>query len=52
MIKVYFESKNNVELIAEFYSEDLYMICVPVLEAEAERRGMVLTESIIEENEN
>lgn len=46
MIKVYFESKNNVELVAVFYSEDLYMLCVPVLEVEAERRGMVLTESV------
>ena len=46
MIKVYFESKHSAELVAVFESEDLYVLCAPTLEAEAEKRGMILTESV------
>lgn len=50
MIKVYFETKNSAELIAVFYSEEVYNLCVPALEKEAEKRGMILTESVEDEN--
>lgn len=49
MIKVYFETKHSAELIAVFESEEVYSLCVPALEKEAEKRGMILTESV-EEN--
>lgn len=48
MIKVYFETKHSAELVAVFESEEVYNLCVPALEKEAERRGMVLTESVEE----
>lgn len=50
MIKVYFETKHSAELIAVFESEEIYNLCVPALEQEAERRGIVLTESVEDEN--
>lgn len=46
MIKVYFETKHSAELIAVFESEEIYNLCVPALEQEAEKRGMTLTESV------
>lgn len=51
MIKVYFESTKHwySEHVATFKSEELYMACLPALEAEAKEIGMVVTESIIEE---
>lgn len=48
MVRVFFESRSHAELVATFMSEELYMLCVPTLEAEAERLGMILTE-VIEE---
>jgi hypothetical protein len=46
MIKVYFESNSHTELIATFESEEVYALCISVLEKEAESKGMKLTESI------
>jgi hypothetical protein len=48
MIKVYAESKNHAELWATFECEKLYMRCLPVLELEAKKVGMIITESINE----
>lgn len=50
MIKVYFETKNSAELVAVFESEEIYNLCVPALEQEAKKRGMILTESVEDEN--
>ena len=45
MIKVYFESGMHSEQVAEFIDEDLYMKCLPILEKEAKRHRMNVTES-------
>lgn len=51
MVKVYFESIKHwhSEHVATFESEELYMACLPALEAEAKEIGMVVTERITEE---
>ena len=49
MVKVYFESGRHAELVATFDSEELYMACLPTLEAEAKKSNMFVTESIEEE---
>lgn len=51
MVKVYFETKvtplkRYAELVAVFDCEETYMLCLPALEQEAEKRGMFVTESI------
>ncbi len=48
MITVYFQDKNNkyAEIVAEFETEALYMACLPILEAEAAKKGFIVTESI------
>lgn len=45
MIKVYFESKNNAEIVALFEDDFLYNLCADSLEKEAKKRGCILTES-------
>ncbi len=49
MIKVYFESNSHSEIIATFEDEETYMLCLPVLEKEAKKHRMIITESIEEE---
>ena len=39
MIKVYFEKRFNAEEVATFDTDELYMTCLPVLEAEAKKNG-------------
>jgi hypothetical protein len=51
MIKVYFEYKGHAELVATFEDEDIYDVCRWVLAEEAEKAGMILTESVGEEDE-
>jgi len=46
MVKVYFEKNNHAEVVANFDSEQLYLICLPALEAEAKKQNKILTESI------
>jgi len=48
MIRVYFESSSHAELVATFEAEELYMLCLPELEKEAERCRMIVTETIDE----
>lgn len=53
MIKVYFEMNNSKysELAAIFYTEELYLLCLPQLEAEAKKGNFnCITESITETN--
>lgn len=51
MIRVYFESSSHAELVATFETEELYMLCLPELEREAERMDMIVTESMLDEDE-
>ena len=46
----YYETKNNnyAERVAEFANEELYEVCIKVLEKDAESHNMILTESIEE----
>ena len=48
MIKVYAESNNHAELWATFETEKLYLLCLPALEKEANKSGMIITESVQE----
>jgi len=46
MVTVYFENSAYAQVVATFDTEDLYIKCLPVLEEEASKLGMVVTESI------
>ena len=45
-VKVYAESRNHAELWATFEDEELYIRCLPILEQEAKKGGMIITEEI------
>ena len=45
MIEVYFESNSHAELVAAFEDDQVYMRCLPVLEAYADECGMIVTDS-------
>lgn len=50
MITVYFETEGKyAEEIAVFYESEIYMACLPALEALAEKRGCIVTESVTHE---
>lgn len=53
MVKVYFETPNGsfAEEVATFTSDDLYNVCLPILEQHANSIRMVVTESVEEESE-
>lgn len=50
MVKVYFETPNGsyAEVVAIFDNEETYDLCFPVLEEEAKKNRMIVTESIID----
>ena len=49
-VKVYFEViGSHSELVAIFANESIYNDCLPELEARAQERGMVVTESVCED---
>ncbi len=48
-VKVYYESNSHSEEVATFNDEDTYIKCLPSLEAEAKKQGMIVTESLVEE---
>ena len=50
MVKVYFESGSHADLVAVFTDEEMYMSCLPALKKEAEKHGLTLTESIVEQD--
>ena len=52
MVRVYFETPNNgyADKVAIFDNEELYMACLPQLEASAKELRMIVTESIDEKN--
>lgn len=49
MVKVFFESNSHAELVATFYSEELYIASLPALEEEAKKQGMIVTENTEEQ---
>ena len=53
MVKVYFENSNGSysELVAKFYSEEIYLACLPSLEKIAIQNGFEYVIETIEENE-
>ena len=50
MIKVYAESNNHAELLATFETEELYNLYLPALEKIADEIGMIITESVQEDD--
>jgi hypothetical protein len=50
-IVVYFECGRASDVVAQFSSEELYMACLPALEAEAKKGGYIVTESCREDEE-
>jgi hypothetical protein len=50
-IVVYFESGKHAEVVAQFSSDALYNACLPILEEEAGKVGMVVTESCREDEQ-
>lgn len=50
MIKVYFETEGKyAEDVAVFHDSEIYMACLPALEALAEKGGYIVTESVTHE---
>lgn len=47
MVVVYFESKTHAEQVATFEDEELFNLCLPLLEKHAEENRMFLTETIL-----
>ena len=50
-IVVYFECGRASNVEAQFASEELYMVCLPALEAFASKEGYIVTESCREDEE-
>jgi hypothetical protein len=52
-IVVYFETPNNsyAEVVAQFADDELYNACLPVLEAQAQAQGYIVTESVREDEQ-
>lgn len=51
MVKVFFESSSHAEEVATFATEELYMICLPMLKIRATKERMTVNERIEEEPE-
>lgn len=53
MIEVFFETENGSysDLVAVFHSEKMYIACLPTLKGKAREMGMIVTESIKDEEE-
>ena len=51
-IVVYFELPKMLyaEVVAQFNSDELYNLCLPMLEDEASKRGMIVSESCREDD--
>ena len=45
-VTVYFEAKIGAHIVAQFDEEATYMACLPALEALAESKGYIVTESL------
>jgi len=52
MVKVYAESNSHAELIAVFPDEATYEACSNALEKLAAESRMIITESVLEDDEN
>ena len=51
MVTVYFKSKTHAEVVAVFPDEDMYNTCFEVLDIEAKKHRMIVTESVQDEIE-
>ena len=51
-VVVYFETPKVLyaEVVAQFNSDELYNACLPILEEEASKRGMIVSESCREDD--
>jgi hypothetical protein len=45
-VTVYFEAQIGAHMVAQFDEEATYMACLPALEALAESKGYIVTESL------
>jgi hypothetical protein len=45
-VAVYFEAKVGAHMVAQFDEEATYMACLPALQALAESKGYIVTESL------
>lgn len=52
-VVVYFENESPAygEVVAQFADEELYLACLPALEAKAKEMRMIVTESLREDEE-
>lgn len=52
-VVVYFENESPAygEVVAQFADEELYLACLPALEAKAKEARMIVTESLREDEE-
>ena len=48
-VVVYFECGRASDVMAQFATEELYLACLPILEAEASKGGYIVTESCRED---
>lgn len=51
-IEVYLETKTDSQLVATFYDEAIYILCLPALEKLAHDNAAVITESIVTTDSN
>jgi hypothetical protein len=51
-VKVYFEASAGAHIVAQFDEEATYMACLPALEALANSKGYIVTESLDFEQED
>jgi hypothetical protein len=45
-VTVYFEAKAGAHAVAQFDTEETYMVCLPALEELAKSKGYIVTESV------
>jgi hypothetical protein len=50
-VVVYFENGKSAHVVAQFASDELYNLCLPILEEEASKDGYIVTESCREDEE-
>jgi glycerol dehydrogenase-like iron-containing ADH family enzyme len=45
-ITVLFESKSGAHVVATFYDDETYMVCLNALQKQAKKNGYIVTESV------
>lgn len=51
-VTVFFESGAGAHMVAQFDEDETYMACLPALEALAQTKGYIVTESVNYEGES